>query len=185
MDHTRLVDSQTPPVEKYVQLARSMARRFAEQGDVENSDALGEALLALVEASRAWLPEMPANFQTYVRTCIFNALVSSRRKQVLRRLQRLANDPAVPVKPFDFVNIPPSVVEAIKQPPVGCQQERRDHQILLRHFIDGKSLSEIGLEYGMTKMAACYAVKRGIARVRRDHAGLLASDLVGWELPEE
>jgi len=169
----------SPQAEKYIRLARSIARRFSD--DLGGSDAFGDALLALVEASKSWLPGMTACFSTYARRCIINALVSSRRKQLLRRTEHLAVDP---VAPTQIEHVDPCVIRHLMQPPEN-EQERRDHEILMMHYLEGKSFAEIGSQFGVTKMAAFYAAKRGIARIRRDHAGLLASDCVGWELPDE
>ena len=169
----------SPQAEKYISLAKSIARRFSD--DVANSDAFGDALLALVEATKSWVPGMASEFSTYARRCIFNALVSSRRKQIIRRVEQLINEP---VMPSQAQHVDQCVIQYLMQPPDDAQ-ERRDHAILLLHYIDGKSFSEIGSQFGITKMAAFYAAKRGIARIRRDHAGLLASDCVGWELPNK
>lgn len=178
------MESPDKKVEKHVKLARAVARRFvSHRHDVDDSDAFGNALLALVEASRTWLPSMNTCFSTYARRCIFNALISIYRRELTHRLPvKHVCDECVPDKP-SRESVDPEVIETLLRVPP-CPKEARDHQMLLERFLDGKSYAELGRSRGITAMAAWNAVRRGIARIRRDHAGLLASDSVSWELPE-
>lgn len=178
------MESPDQHVEKNVKLARALARRFIGRcDDVNDSDAFGNALLALVEASRTWLPSMNTCFSTYARRCIFNALISIYRKELTHRLpEKHVSDEFLLARP-EHQAVDPDVMEKLMQVPP-CPQEARDHQMLLERFLDGTSYAELGRSRGISAMAAWNAVRRGIARIRRDHAGLLASDCCEWELPE-
>jgi RNA polymerase sigma factor (sigma-70 family) len=182
------MESQELNSEKHVRLARSVAKRFVKCRDsVDDSDAFGNALLALVEASRTWLPSMNVCFSTYARRCIFNALIDIYRKEITHRLPEteVSEDfleDFLLVKP-QKPSIDPEVMETLMRVPAD-PQEAKDHQMVLERFLDGMSYAELGRARGISAMAAWNAVRRGVARIRRDHAGLLASDSVVWELPE-
>jgi len=173
-----------PSAEKHIPLAKSIAVRFiSKTEDVENSDAYGNALLALVEAAKTWVPSMGTCFSTYATRCIINALISARRKEICRRLpEQLVPDELLAATPA-HPELDPDILATLIEPPID-PSEMKDHQILLERFLDNKSYIELGKSRKVSAMAAWNAVRRAIARIRRDNAQLLASDSIAWELPE-
>ncbi len=169
--------------EKYVRLAISVASRFvSSEMRVEDSDAYGDALLALVEATNSYNEGEGVPFRVYAYRCMFNALESARRKAAIRVCESLGHEPPAPIPELPT---PEHILTVLLAPLEGeSTLETRDREMLIAYFLTGKRCKDIGIEYGITKMGVSVAIKRAIAVIRKVHAHLLSSDDVLWEPPK-
>jgi hypothetical protein len=66
-----------------------------------------------------------------------------------------------------------SIPEMLEPHPEDSEKDKRNKRILEMHFLEGKTLAEIGLEVGISTSGVCLARKRGLALLRSRFSNLV------------
>lgn len=174
-----LTEPQRELAERYVPLARSLAKRFAKSCPWAYDDFRASASLALVEAAQAFDPVRGIDFATYARHRLHGALVDAQRelfsdgwrgaKEFRPRFRSLDADP----------NARGTLVGSSHEKPVGESLEAKDdvehwlrklpprHAAAFRHiYLDGKTQEETADLVGCSKAAMCRLHREVVDRIR-------------------
>lgn len=174
-----LTECQRDLAERYVPLARSLAKRFAKNCLWAYDDFRASASLALVEAAQAFDPARCIDFATYARRRIQGALVDAQRemfsegwrgaKELRPRFRSLDSD----------IDAAGATFGLSPDEPVGTSLEAKDdvehwlrklpprHAAAFRHiYLDGKTQEETADLVGCSKAAMCRLHREVIDRIR-------------------
>lgn len=157
-------------VEANLGLARAVASRFCRRGRIEDSEAYSIACLALVNAAETF-DSSKAKFSTWATRIITQRIISelrrSRKRQVEVSFSSLDHKVADVVESESESKPPDFLVDVLTKPdPIDSVLESENKQILRLHFIERKSLSEIGKQFGMTKENVRLRTLKAISLIR-------------------
>ena len=171
-----LTEPQRELAERYVPLARSLARRFAKDCPWAYDDFRASASLALVEAAQAFDPVRGIDFATYARHRLHGALVDAQR-ELFSDGWRGAKEFRPRFCPLDAD--PDALVGPSPEKPVGESLEVKDdvehwlrklpprHAAAFRHiYLDGKTQEETADLVGCSKAAMCRLHREVVDRIR-------------------
>jgi RNA polymerase sigma factor (sigma-70 family) len=158
--------SETPQsvvVEEHLGLLKACVLKFVRKGDVEDSDLYSVGCLALVEAAKTFDPSK-SKFCTWatriIRQRIIDEIKRSRRVQEgysceLASFAEKRKEERVPVHLLSGILADSS--EYI------CKD---DAKMLVGHYMDGRSLSELGREYGYSKEWIRQRMQSAMSKIR-------------------
>jgi RNA polymerase sigma factor (sigma-70 family) len=163
-------------VEDNLGLAKSIVSKFCRGIRPEDSDLYPVACLELIRASTTFDPSK-AKFSTWATRMITHRLISETRKRkkdnmtvLLSSLDHdtqersLADDDERELP----IHLVPSILEG------DCSEsEAENKRILLAHYLEGKSFSEIAKKMNLSREAVRMKAKKAISLIRRKKMELL------------
>lgn len=152
--------------------ARRLALRCAARCPrwVDRDELLGEAALALVEASRRFDPARGVPFGAYAARRVRGALLDSLRAQGSGRSRRRPESRSLDEARTVACPAPSPetrVVEAATCARIRSRLSERDRTVLRWRLGEDRTLAEIGARLGVTAPGAHLAVRRALRRARR------------------
>lgn len=163
-------------VEDNLGLAKSIVSKFCRGIRPDDSDLYPVACLELIRAATTFDPSK-AKFSTWATRLITHRLISEVRKRkkdnstvLLSSLDRNTQERSLADNDeCEFpVHLVPSILEG------DCSEsEAENKRILLSHYLDGKSFSEIAKEMGLSREAVRMKAKKAILLIRRKKIELL------------
>ncbi len=167
MTHSAPKEAHEPiRVEDHLGLVRSLVLKFIRKGDVEDSELYSIGCLALVEATKTYDPSK-SKFATWAWRVVRNRLLDEVKKSGRSResascdLATFADDrsAAMPVHMLsDFL---------------GSLKGDRDAKMLVDHYLEGRSLSDIGSQVGFSKEWVRKKLQATILRIRAKNRHIL------------
>ena len=156
-------------VEDNLGLAKSIVSKFCRGIRPDDSDLYPVACLELIRAATTFDPSK-AKFSTWATRLITHRLISEVRKRkkdnstvLLSSLDRNTQERSLADNDeCEFpVHLVPSILEG------DCSEsEAENKRILLSHYLDGKSFSEIAKEMGLSREAVRMKAKKAILLIR-------------------
>lgn len=155
--------------EKNLGLLKSIVSKFVKH-QIEDSDLYSIGCMALLKAIRTFDPSK-SSFSTWATRIIRNSIITQLRKnkkdQVIvfssieekEKDEKLIDQQKEEV-PFKLIK------DLIKIDNSDSKTEAENKKILIDHYLEGKSLSEIGKQFGITKERVRQRAKEGIAKIR-------------------
>lgn len=178
-----LSQTQKDLAERYVPLARSLAKKFAKTCPTACDDFRASASLALVEAAQAFDPDRGIAFATYARHRIHGALVDAQR-ELFSDGWRGAKELRPRFRPLEPDENRGTFIGQHADEPVGASLEARDdvdnwlrklparHAAAFRHiYLDGKTQEETADLVGCSKAGMCRLHRELIDRIRELEGG--------------
>lgn len=158
-------------VEDHLGIVCSLVLKFVRKGaPVEDSELYSVGCLALVEAARTFDPSK-SKFSTWAHLIVRQRIVDE-----FRRNARIREEPStkVPDLPEDRPDtIPVHVLNQI----IGDPAEDDSTRMLLGRYIDGKSLSELGREFGFSKEGVRKKIQSAATRIRESGRQIVEDQL--------
>lgn len=162
-----------PTVEDNLRLAYSSALSFLKSNeDVESSDEYSYALEGLWRAVSGWEKkrsiESHCSWPTYAIGCMRNAIIGGLRR--CKELQEELVDFTThqPEAPQSFS---PQLADMFARHPDDKESDIQSKRVLYDYYIVGKTLQEIGKEFGFTKEWAWQLVRRAEKLLRERFGG--------------
>lgn len=162
-------ERETVRVEDHLGLVSSIALKFVRKGDVEDSELYSIGCLALVEAAKTHDPSK-SKFCTWAYRVVRNRIIDEVKKSGRQResspgdLSSFADErePAMPV------HMIPEILRGEKD---------ESTRMLVEHYLDGKSLAEIGREFGLSREWVRKKVQSAISRIRSKNRHMLENHI--------
>lgn len=149
-------------VEDHIGLLRSCVLRFVRKGAVEDSELYSVGCVALMEAARTFDPSK-AKFCTWATRIIHQRILDEIKKN--GRIKETCSDAlsGVPEEKAEVcpVHLLPELLGG--RPDESATDSRR---MLVGHYLEGKSLSEIGREFGFSKQWVWKRIQVEAERIR-------------------
>lgn len=155
--------------EDHLGLVRRVVNRFRPGEEFDDSDLYAAGCLALVEAARTFDPSR-SKFSTWASRIVL--------QRVVDEMRRSGKDPEASL-PDDFpsekgAGMPVHLVEGILALRKSDSREERAGKRLLRgRYLEEKTLSQLGVEMGVSKEAARKRVDSAISMIRSKNRELL------------
>ena len=159
-------ERQTVRVEDHLGLVSSIVLKFIRKGEVEDSELYSVGCLALVEAARTHDPSK-SKFCTWAYRVVRNRIIDEVKKSG-RTKERSACDLSL----FADERESPMPVHMLPQM-LGDTKVDDSTKMLVGHYIDGKSLAEIGRELGFSREWVRKKVQSAISRIRSKNRHIL------------
>jgi RNA polymerase sigma factor (sigma-70 family) len=165
-------------VEDNLGLAKSIVSKFCRGIRPDDSDLYPVACLELIRAATTFDPSK-AKFSTWATRLITHRLISETRKRkkddltvLLSSLDRNTQERSLADNDeceCEFpIHLVPSILEG------DCSEcEAENKRILLSHYLEGKSFSEIAKKMGLSREAVRMKAKKAILLIRREKMELL------------
>ncbi len=174
-----LTEAQRDLADRYLPLARKLAKPLKTMFAQWRDEFESAACLALVEAARSYDPDRNIKFATFARFRIRGALVDVGRGMMLPGFEDDIEDAPDVVTLTPFNEEHGSVLVAVEPPPVGAEHDDFDavehilrklpkkHAAICRlHYLYGKTQAEIGRTMGCSQSE--------VARLHKKSLNLLA-----------
>lgn len=157
-------------VEDHLGIVCSLVLKFVRKGAVEDSELYSVGCLALVEAARTFDPSK-SKFCTWAYLIVRQRIIDE-----VRRAKRLKEDssfavPDVPEAPSN--STPVHILDEI----VGPSSSDDSTKMLLGHYLDGKSLSELGREFGFSKEWVRKKIQSAATKIRESGRQIMEDQL--------
>lgn len=128
-----------------------------------DSEEYAQGCLGLWQACQTYKPEHGV-FSTYAYHCIQNAIISEKRRQ--GRFELMTN-----VDDIDQIGQSEKVdaireISRLLRSPVSKPSEYIDRKMLISHFLDGKTLQEVGDQHGVSKGRVWQRMVRALEKLR-------------------
>jgi RNA polymerase sigma factor (sigma-70 family) len=155
-------------IEDHMGLLCSCVLKFVRSGPVEDSELYSVGCLALMEAARTFDPSR-SKFCTWATRIIMQRLVdefhrNSRSKE--------SCSPDLDSRPEeDRESFPLHLLPEI----LGDECDERS--MVVGHYLEGKSLSDLGREFGYSKEWIRKKIRSAVSKMRRDNRALLGAYL--------
>jgi RNA polymerase sigma factor (sigma-70 family) len=165
-------------VEDNLGLAKFIVSKFCRGIKPEDSDLYPVACLELIRAATTFDPSK-AKFSTWATRMITQRLISETRKRkkdsltvVLSSLDRASQERSLADADNEEREFPIHLVPSILEGD-DSESEAENKKILLLHYLDGKSFSEIAKKMGLSREAVRMKAKKAILLIRRKKVELL------------
>lgn len=147
----------------------SLAKKFVRRGSVEDSEIYSAGCLALVEAAKTFDPSR-SKFCTWAWQVVRNRMLdeikrNSRSKE--KSSPDLASAPDEREKPLP-VHMLPEILSNF-----GGRENQEDTKMLLGYYLEGKSLSELGREFGFSKEWIRKRMQATVCKIREKNRHVL------------
>lgn len=154
-------------VEEYVGLLSSCVLKFVKDGPVQDSDLYSVGCLALMEAARTFDPSK-AKFCTWA-TRIINQRIIDEIKRIARVRETCSDLSLHPDEESEQLplHLLPDLLDG----------DGDDERMVVGHYLEGKSLSELGREFGFSKEWVRKKIQSAVSKIRRDNLVLLEAYL--------
>jgi RNA polymerase sigma factor (sigma-70 family) len=135
--------------EEYLGLVKFVVCKFHKGPKIEDSELYSAGCLALVEASKTFDPSK-SKFSTWAVRVIRQRVIDE-----IRSFKKMPRSTGADIYDFEVMpseGPPVEFLSSLSDPePNESESERKSRLMLLGHCIDGKSLSELGREFGVSK----------------------------------
>jgi RNA polymerase sigma factor (sigma-70 family) len=151
-------------IEDHMGLLRSCVLKFVKSGPVEDSELYSVGCLALVEASRTFDPSK-SKFSTWATLIVTQRLVDE-----LRRGSRIKESPSTDLdsRPEeDRESLPLHLLPDL----LGGEGDERS--MVVGHYLEGRSLSDLGREFGYSKEWIRKKIQSAVSKMRRENLAVL------------
>lgn len=151
----------TVRVEDHLGLVCSIVLKFIRRGKVEDSELYSVGCLALMEAARTFDPSK-GKFATWAHLIVRQGVIDELKKNGRSRenssceLSKVAEERS-PSSPVHFID--DIIVRA-------SEDGGDDNKMLLAHYLEGKSLSELGREFGFSKEWVRKRIRSAASKIR-------------------
>lgn len=161
-------------IEDHLGLVRSLVLKFIRKGDVEDSELYSVGCIALLEAAKTFDPSK-SKFCTWAWHVVMSRLIDEVKK----------NGRATPSVSCDFSNVAESrkesvPLEILPDILISAAEDDEDKdatKMLFGHYLDGKSLAELGKEFGYSKEWVRKRVQLAVMRIRLKNRHILENHL--------
>jgi RNA polymerase sigma factor (sigma-70 family) len=155
-------------IEDHIGLLRSCVLKFVRSGPVEDSEFYSVGCLALVEAARTFDPSR-SKFCTWATRIVTQRLVDE-----FHRNARLKESPSpdLDARPEEHRESLP-----LHLLPVLVGGEGDDRSMVVGHYLEGKSLSDLGREFGYSKEWIRKKIQSAVLKMRRENLSILEAYL--------
>jgi RNA polymerase sigma factor (sigma-70 family) len=176
-----LIVRPAPRVEDHIALVRCIVAKFLRPGvDIDGSDEYADGLIGLWQATQNYEYHF-GTFSNYAYQCIANKIIDGlRRRKKQEKLEECSLDDLRVSSSqyedenekvdFDVAELSNEshdwVIKLLEDHPEDTEANRRNKKILLKHFIQGISLTDIAEEMGCTKSYICACKKAGLNLLR-------------------
>lgn len=147
----------------------SLAKKFVRGQRIEDSEIYSVGCLALVEAVKTFDPSR-SKFCTWAWQVVRNRMLDEIKKGSRSKESPspdLASTPDDREKPMP-VHILPEILANF-----GDQENQEDTKMLLGHYLEGKSLSELGREFGFSKEWIRKRMQATVCKIREKNRHFL------------
>jgi RNA polymerase sigma factor (sigma-70 family) len=161
--------------EDHIGLVRAVVYRFCRKGRLEDSDLYSIGCVALMEAASSFDPSK-SKFCTWATRIIRQRVIDEVRKY--RKEMESADEDAVESAACPPASPPVHIVSAI----VGAddsdsKSEAAGKEVLKRYYLDGLSMSKLGLELGISKEGVRKRINSALSMARRKNRLLLENTI--------
>lgn len=157
-------------------LINSVVSKFVKK-DIQDSELYSVACIAIIEATKTFDPSR-SKFSTWATRRMTQAILDQLRKNkknlsrtVISELDQIEQNKALAVDSCE--SIPVNLVGSI-----GTNNDSVDKKMLLLHYLEEKSLSQIAKEFGFTKEGVRKKIKKAIIEIRNKNKDLLKDYIV-------
>lgn len=160
-------------VEDHLGLLKSCVLKFVRKGRVEDSELYSVGCVALVEAARTFDPSK-AKFCTWATRIIRQRIIDE-----IKRTRRIQEDPTSEMSSLasdDEDGPPVHLLDDIMKNSKGCIG-KDDAKMLLGHYLDGRSLSDLGREFGLSKEWVRKKMQTAVSKIRVKNRELMENYL--------
>ena len=163
-----------PTAEDNLGLARLAARPFANGEPLEDSEQYADACLGLVMAEADFDP---------AKGLLSSWFFGKARKQMVNGHRERHSIATLRIEDLDTelevaepeVKPDPAVLDVLLAPQADDREiDRRNRQMVVDHFLHGKSMTDIARDNQLSKMAVSLAIRSAILRIRQRHEALIA-----------
>lgn len=154
-------------VEDHLGLLRACVLKFIKCGAVEDSELYSAGCVALMEAARTFDPSR-AKFCTWATRIINQRILDEIKRS--GRIQESCSD--LSLHPDDESESLP-----IHLLPELLDGEGDDERMVAGHYLEGRSLSDLGREFGFSKEWVRKKIKSAVSKIRRENLGILEAYL--------
>lgn len=153
-----------PRIEDHLGLVRAVVSKFHRGGHIEDSELYSVGCVALVDARRTYDPER-SKFCTWamrlIRQRVIDECSRRRRESYSGEMDEFVDD-----EPNDLpVHLVPDLLKG--------HESTEEGRMLVGHYMDGKSLAEIGREFGISKESARKRIMSAASAIRRKSRSIL------------
>lgn len=134
-------------VEDHLGLLKASVLKFVRKGKVEDSELYSVGCLALMEAARTFDPSK-AKFCTWATRLIRQRIIDEIKRTRRSREDSSCELASVPEAKKD--SVPVHLLPEILESSAECVG-KDDTRMLLGHYLEGRSLSDLGREFGYSK----------------------------------
>jgi RNA polymerase sigma factor (sigma-70 family) len=155
-------------IEDHMGLVYSCVLKFVKNGPVEDSELYSVGCLALLEASRTFDPSK-SKFCTWATRIVMQRLVDE-----FRRSGRLKESPSADLDARPEENrkaLPLHLLSDL------LGDEGDDRSMVVGHYLEGRSLSDLGREFGYSKEWIRKKIQSAVSKIRRENLSLLEAYL--------
>jgi len=169
MENSTSVSASTIRAEDHLGIVWCLAKKFVRRGNIEDSEIYSVGCLALVEAVKTFDPSR-SKFCTWAWQIVRNRMLdevkkSSRSKE--KSSPDLASTPDEREKPMP-VHILPEILSNF-----GGRENQEDAKMLIGYYLEGRSLSELGREFGFSKEWIRKRMQVTVCRIREKNRHVL------------
>ena len=168
-------------VEENINLVGSIVSKFLRKPHVEDSELYSVGCMGLFHAAKTYDPSK-SKFSTWATRIIKQRIISEIRSQ--KRLKRRSGSVVISElddRELDVCledrrpsSLPVHIVDALtKEAPSETKRETENRTILVRHFLESRSFSDIGREMGITREAVRKKAQKAIESIRLTNLDLL------------
>ena len=151
-------------IEEHLGLVRFVVSKFHRGRFVEDSDLYSAGCMALVEARTTYDPSR-SKFSTWatrlIRQRVIEELRRKKRDSCSGELQDIADDDSQKLP----VHLVPRILKGHENTDAG--------RMMVGHYMDGKSLSELGREFGISKESVRQRIGSAVSAIRRKNRSIL------------
>lgn len=168
-------------VEDNINLVKAVVSRFLKKSHIEDSELYSVGCVGLMHAAQTYDPSK-SKFSTWATRIITQRIINEIRRHkrakrhngslVISELDEQEKD--VCLEDISCAELPIHLIETlINETPSETQGESENRVILVRHFLEDHSFSEIGRELGITREAVRKRAQKAIESIRCQNVDLL------------
>lgn len=165
-----------PTAEDNLGLARLAAKRFIKKGEpLEDTDQYADACLGLVLAEDDYDPQRGLISSWFFRKAwkeIVNGHRQSRHDIPLVRLDDMDQDLLEDGR-REQPDLTGLLDIFLAAHPNDSDNDRRNRQMMVDHYLHGESMTDMAQRYGMTKMGVSLSIRSAILKIRKRYTKVI------------
>jgi len=162
-------------VEDHIGLVRAVVYKYFRKGKIEDSDLYSVGCLALVDAARTFDPSK-SKFCTWA-TRLVNQRVLDEIRRARKGMEQSSPESLESMPAADRGDPVHLVHFMVDGSDSDSDSESESKSVLRKYYLEEKSLSEIGREFGITKEGVRKRLKSALSVVRSKNRNLLENAL--------
>jgi RNA polymerase sigma factor (sigma-70 family) len=155
-------------IEDYMGLLYSCVLKFVKKGPVEDSELYSVGCLALLDAAKTF-DSSKSKFSTWATRIIMQRLIDEFHKSSKTKESCSSDLDDLPKK--DSETMPLHLLSDL----LGAEHD--DRSMVMGYYLEGKSLSDLGREFGYSKEWIRKKIQSAILKIRRDNFSILEAYL--------